>query len=100
MFILANFLTAVAQVLDVLLNIYWWILLIRALISWVNPDPYNPIVVFLHRATEPVLEPLRRLVPPERVGGIDLSPLLAMLAIIFVRIFLVQSLLEIAVRLR
>jgi len=100
MFILANFLTAVAQVLDVLLNIYWWVLLIRALISWVNPDPYNPIVVFLHRATEPVLEPLRRLVPPERVGGIDLSPLLAMLAIIFVRIFLVQSLLEIAVRLR
>ncbi len=100
MFIIANFLTAVAQVLDVLLNIYWWILLIRALISWVNPDPHNPIVVFLQRATEPVLEPLRRLVPPERVGGIDLSPLLAMLAIIFVRIFLVQSLLEIAVRLR
>jgi YggT family protein len=100
MFIVANFLSAVAQVLDVLLNIYWWILLIRALVSWVNPDPYNPIIIFLQRATEPVLEPLRRLVPPERVGGIDLSPLLAMLAIIFIRAFLVQSLLEIAARLR
>ncbi len=100
MFILANFLSAVAQVLDVLLNIYWWIILIRALISWVNPDPYNPIVVFLQRATEPVLEPIRRLVPPERLGGIDLSPLVAMLAILFVRIFLVQSLVEIAARLR
>lgn len=100
MFILANFISAVAQVLEVLLTIYWWILLVRALISWVNPDPYNPIVVFLQRATEPVLEPIRRLVPPERLGGIDLSPLIAMLAIIFIRIFLVQSLLEIAVRLR
>ena len=100
MFILANFLSAVAQVLDTLLNIYWWIILIRALVSWVNPDPYNPIIIFLQRATEPVLEPLRRLVPPERIGGIDLSPLLAMLAILFIRSFLVQSLLEIAVRLR
>ena len=100
MFILANFLSGVAQVLSVLLTIYWWILLIRALISWVNPDPYNPIVVFLQKSTEPVLEPIRRLVPPERMGGIDLSPLIAMLAIIFIRIFLVQSLLEIAVRLR
>lgn len=100
MFILANFISAVAQVLDVLLNIYWWIILIRALISWVNPDPYNPIVVFLQRATEPVLEPIRRLVPPERMGGIDLSPLLAALAILFVRVFLVQSLLEIAIRLK
>lgn len=100
MFIVANFLSAVAQVLDVLLNIYWWIILIRALISWVNPDPYNPIVVFLQRVTEPVLEPIRRLVPPERMGGIDLSPLVAMLAILFVRIFLVQSLIEIAARIR
>lgn len=100
MFILANFLSAVAQVLDVLLNIYWWIILIRALITWVNPDPYNPIVVFLQRATEPVLEPIRRLIPPERLGGIDLSPLVAMLAILFVRIFLVQSLVEIAARIR
>lgn len=100
MFILANLLSAVAQVLEVLLTIYWWILLVRALISWVNPDPNNPIVIFLQRATEPVLEPIRRIAPPERLGGIDLSPLIAMLAIIFIRIFLVQSLLEIAVRLR
>lgn len=100
MFIVANFLSAVAQVLDVLLNIYWWIILVRALISWVSPDPYNPIVVFLQRATEPVLEPIRRLVPPERLGGIDLSPLIAMLAILFVRVFLVQSLAEIAARIR
>lgn len=100
MFVISNFIAAIAQVLSVILTIYWWILLVRALISWVNPDPYNPIVVFLHRVTEPVLEPLRRLVPPERLGGIDISPLLAMLAIIFIREFFVRSLLEIAVRLR
>ncbi|MBP9733901.1 MAG: YggT family protein [Candidatus Omnitrophica bacterium] len=100
MFVLANFITAVAQVLSAVLSIYSWIIIIRALISWVNPDPYNPIVVFLHRVTDPVLEPLRRLLPPERLGGIDISPILALLAIMFTRFFLINSLYDIAAQVR
>lgn len=66
-----------------LLRIYFWVLLVRALLSWVSPDPYNPIVRGLAAITEPVLRPLRRLVPPQRLGGIDLSPLIAMLIVQF-----------------
>jgi YggT family protein len=66
------------------LRIYFWVLLVRALISWVSPDPRNPIVRALAAVTEPVLRPLRRLVPPHRLGGIDLSPLIAMLLVEFV----------------
>lgn len=65
------------------LRIYFWVILIRALLSWVSPDPYNPIVRALVAVTEPVLAPLRRLVPPRKLGGIDLSPLIALLLIEF-----------------
>lgn len=98
MFVLSNFVLAVAGVMDILLSILWWLVLIRALISWVNPDPFNPIVIFLNRATEPILEPFRRLVPPFRIG-VDLSPLLVMLAIVFIRLFLIQSLRDLAITL-
>ncbi len=66
-----------------LLRIYFWVLLVRALLSWVSPDPRNPIVRTLVALTEPVLRPLRRLVPPHRLGGIDISPLIAMLIVQF-----------------
>jgi YggT family protein len=96
MFVIGNFLGALAQVLDVILNIYMWIIIIDALLSWVNPDPYNPVVRFLHAATEPVLRPIRRLVS-FRIG-IDVSPIIAILGIMFLRLFLVQSLLEMSRR--
>lgn len=98
MFVIGNFLLALARVLDIALNIYMWIIVIAALISWVNPDPYNPIVRFLYRATEPVLRPIRRMIG---VGfGIDVSPLIAILGIMFIRYFIVRSLIDIASRLR
>lgn len=62
-----------------LLSLYTWVIIIRALLSWVNPDPYNPLVRMLVAVTEPVLRPLRRLLPPHRMGGLDLSPLVAIL---------------------
>ncbi|MFN7942113.1 MAG: YggT family protein [Thermoanaerobaculia bacterium] len=74
------------------LDLYSWVIIIRALISWVSPDPYNPIVQILVKLTEPVLRPLRKLVPPRKLGGIDLSPLLALLVIQFVKNFLLYSL--------
>jgi YggT family protein len=96
MFVMGNLLQAVAIVLDYILWAYMWIIIARALISWVNPDPWNPIVRFLERATEPVLSPIRR-----RLGygmGLDLSPLIAILVIIFLQVALVQTLKEVAFR--
>lgn len=99
MFIMANFLIAVAQVLDYLLWAYMWIVVARAVISWVNPDPHNPIVRFLYSATEPVLYRLRRALPLY-AGGIDFSPILVFVAIIFLQRFLVQTLYDMARSLR
>lgn len=95
MFIFGNLLMAIAKVLDMVLNLYMWIIIIRALISWVNPDPYNVIVQFLYKITEPVLYPLRRLIPSYSIG-IDLSPIIAILIIVFLQSFLVRSLIQIA----
>ena len=97
MFVAGNILLGIATIADWLLTIYMWIIIIRALISWVNPDPWNPIVQFLDRATEPVLAPIRRMMGWRM--GIDLSPLIAIGAIIFIRIAVVQSLHELAIRL-
>jgi YggT family protein len=99
MFIVGNFLEAMAQVLGMLLRVYMWIIVIRALISWVNPDPYNPIVRFLHAATDPLLYRVRRWLPLS-FGGIDFSPILVIAAILFLERFLVQSLIELSFRLR
>ena len=95
MFILANLVEALAAVLALLLNAYMWILVARALISWVNPDPYNPIVRFLYGATEPVLYRLRRNLPLY-ARGIDFSPIVVLVAIIFLQQFVVQSLYDLA----
>ncbi|MBI3582275.1 MAG: YggT family protein [Nitrospinae bacterium] len=97
MFVLGNLINAAAMVLDMVLHIAMWLIIIRALISWVSPDPYNPIVQFLIRATDPMLRPIQRLVPP--VSGLDLSPLIAIFAIYFLQAFLVASLHDMAARL-
>jgi len=99
MFVAGNFLDAVARILDIALTAYYWIIIVRAIVSWVNPDPWNPIVQFLQRATEPVLAPIRRILPTWRVG-IDFSPLVAILAVIFIQQFLVGSLRDLAWRMR
>ena len=91
MFVFGNVILGIARVLGVVLNIYMWVIIIRALLSWVNPDPYNPIVQFLTRVTEPVLRPLRKLVPTWKMG-IDLSPLIAILIIYFLEIAVVDTL--------
>jgi YggT family protein len=97
MFVFGNLMEALAYVVDAILTIYMWIIIIRALISWVNPDPYNPIVTFLYRVTEPVLRPIRRMIPLGRVG-IDISPIIVILIIFFLQKFLVKTLLQMAFR--
>jgi YggT family protein len=93
MFALRHLIEALALLVDWALTIYMWIIIARALISWVNPDPYNPIVRFLYNITEPVLGSLRRRLPLV-MGGLDLTPLVVLAAIFFLRIFLVQTLLD------
>lgn len=99
MFIFGNLLIAVANILDIILSVYSWIVIVSALISWVNPDPYNPIVRFLHAVTDPVLRPVRRLIG-YRLGPIDISPIIVILAIIFAQKFLIRSLIEIGYKLK
>jgi len=99
MFVMGNFIFAVAVILQYLITILTWIIIIRALISWVNPDPYNVIVQILHRITEPILSPIRRIIPM-RNAGIDISPIIAILLLWFVRLFVVNSLLGLAIRLK
>lgn len=96
MFVAGNVITAIATILDYVLWLYMWVIIARALISWVNPDPWNPIVQFLDRATEPVLAPIRGWVGWRM--GIDLSPIIAILIITFLQIAVVQSLKELALR--
>ena len=109
MFVMANFLMALSRVIGVvnfLLSIYIYVIIFRALISWVNPDPYNPIVQFLHRTTEPVLVPIRHGLIRifKREFWIDVSPIIAILAIwvlqIFLQNFVANSLIELALRLK
>ena len=95
----SNFILAIAQLLDLVLQAYLFVIIARALISWVSPDPFNPIVRFLYRATEPVLRPIRRRLPMMQIG-LDLSPMVVLLVIYFLRIFLVESLRDLGASLR
>jgi YggT family protein len=97
MFVVNNFLLSIAQLADFLLTAYMWIIIGRAVISWVNADPHNPVVRFLYEATEPVLSRIRRFLPMS-MGGIDFSPMILILAIMFLQSFLIQTLKQLAVR--
>ena len=99
MFIIVNLLDAVALVIHYLLTIYLWLIIIRAVLSWVNPDPYNPIVSFLYQVTEPVLYRIRSYLPFRGIG-VDLSPIVVFIIIIFLDRFLVGTLQDIVVRLK
>lgn len=97
MYVMANFLFAIAKILDVGLSLYMWIIIARAVLSWVNLDRTNPIVSLLYQVTDPVLWRIRRFLPL-RGAGIDVSPIIVILAIIFLRSFVVASLFDIANR--
>jgi len=98
MFMLGNFILAIAKLISFVLSAYIWIVIGRAVISWVNADPYNPIVRFLVQVTDPLLLRIRRYVPP--MGGMDLSPMILILAIVFLQSFLVPTLMQIGASLQ
>ncbi len=91
MFAVGNFISALATVIDIVLNIYMILIFFRAIISWFSPDPYNSLYQFLIRVTEPVLRYIRKFIPAS-FGMMDISPVIAILIIIFLRVFLVQTL--------
>jgi YggT family protein len=95
MFVVSNFIGALAFVLDQVLFVYMIIVIASAVLSWVNPDPYNPIVRFLRAVTEPVYVRIRQYVPTV-FGGIDFTPIIVLLAIAFLQKFLVASLYDAA----
>lgn len=95
MFVLGYLINAVANLVSLVLEAYIWILVARAVISWVSPDPFNPIVRFLYRATEPVLRPVRQRLPTMAMG-LDLSPMIVIFAIYFLKWFLVPVLYRMA----
>jgi len=96
MFVVSNLIISIAKIADVLLSLYLWVVIIRALLSWVNPDPYNPIVRFLYQITEPAFALVRRWLPWTAMGGIDFAPMIIMLGIFFIQSFVVQTLIQFA----
>jgi YggT family protein len=99
MFIISNLLLSIARLLDIVMTMLYWIIIVRALISWVNPDPFNPIVQFLQRVTEPVLNPIRRIFKMQ-FWAVDISPIIAILCLIFIQSFFVRTLTDLALRLK
>jgi len=89
--VLSTLIEAIAQILHMIINIYIWVVIISALITWVKPDPYNPIVQVLRRLTEPVYEFMRRYIPT-MIGGIDLAPIIVILGLQFLDLFAVKLL--------
>ncbi|MBR4742499.1 MAG: YggT family protein [Desulfovibrio sp.] len=100
MFVLANIVSAVAAVLDTVLTLYFWVVIVACVLSWVNPDPYNPIVRTLRAITEPVFYFIRKHLPFTYINGFDLSPIVVILAIKFLDILLVRTLTQWALRLQ
>ena len=98
MYIIGYLLMAIAKVLDLVLLLFMWLVIARAVLSWVNPDPFNPIVRFIHNVTEPALYRVRTFIPVS-FGGIDFSPIIVLLGVIFLRIFVVESLLRLSANL-
>jgi len=98
MFVFSNFLQALATILDTLLWLYFWLIIVSAILSWVSPDPFNPVVRVIRSLTEPVFHKVRSWIPFTNLGGIDLSPIIVLLGIEFLRIFLVQTLQQLSMQ--
>ena len=100
MFVISNLLIAVADLLGWVIQFFIIVIIARAVISWVDADPYNGLVRFIHAVTEPLLSPIRKLMPPWRLNGIDFSPMVAILILYFLRTFLISTLYDLANHLR
>ncbi len=98
MYIFGNIIGTIAALLHTLINIYTFVIIIASLLTWVNPDPYNPIVRVLRSLTEPVFDKVRQLLPFTRLGAVDLTPLIVLLLLFLIDGAVVQSLADFARR--
>ncbi|MCL4478299.1 MAG: YggT family protein [Deltaproteobacteria bacterium] len=98
--ILSDFIIILAKIIDVSLTVLYLLIIVRALLSWVNPDPYNPVVRFIYRVTEPILAPIRRIIPLGIGSGIDISPIIAFLLIMFLQPLVYRGLISLALSIR
>lgn len=99
MFVFGNLFSTIGSIINMLLTIYFWIIFARAVLSWVRPDPYNPIVRTICRLVDPVTYKISRLIPT-RAGMVDFAPFILMLIIMFLQRFLVRTLIDIGERMR
>jgi len=100
MFVLSNLISALASILSIIFTAVQWLIIVRAILSWVSPDPNNPIVQMINKLTEPLLSPIRRILPFSLKFGLDISPFIALLVIFFLQLFLVRTLHDLAVNIR
>ena len=97
MFVFGNFVTTLGYILDMLLTVYFWVIFVRVFLSWVRPDPYNPLVRTICKLVDPITYRISRIIPT-RVGMVDLAPFILMLIIIFFQKFLVRTIFDIGLR--
>jgi len=98
MFVLGNLLITIGRLLNFAIGVYIWLIIIRALLSWFNPDPFNKFVQLLNDITDPVLRPVRRLLPLNL--GFDISPIIVIILLYFTQSFIARTIIDLGVRLR
>lgn len=99
MFALGNMIILITRLLEIFIQLWCFMIILRAFISWVNPDPFHPLVQFLNRMTDPILAPIRKFLPT--LGPVDISPFIAVILLYSIqKYFLVPTLLELAMRIR
>jgi YggT family protein len=98
-FVFGNLFSTIAHILDILLEVYMWVVIVRAILSWINPNPYNPLVRIIYGLVDPVTYRISRFFPT-RIGMIDIAPFLLLLIIIFLQKFIVRTLFDLAIRMR
>ncbi len=99
MFVFGNLFSTIAHILDILLEVYLWVVIVRAILSWINPNPYNPLVRIIYGLVDPVTYRISRFFPT-RIGMIDIAPFILLLIIIFLQKFIVRTLFDLAIRMR
>ena len=99
MFVFGNLFSTIAHILDILLEVYLWVVIVRAILSWINPNPYNPLVRIIYGLVDPVTYRISRFFPT-RIGMIDIAPFMLLLIIIFLQKFIVRTLFDLAIRMR
>ena len=94
----ANFLSAIAEILNFVFSAYFFVIVFRVIFSWIRIPSLYPVAVIVYKLTEPLLKPIRKYVPPHKMGGLDLSPMILLIILMFIRSFVIQSLAEYAMR--